>query len=99
MLTITQTIDSIFKRLVRRSSLSNSMYIAARGPNFAVFAINCFSGTERKVLGKYAIAAIRAMNLHNKPKRYGFSLTFAKPKDREAIICSPAEVLIELYWD
>lgn len=99
MLTITQTIDSIFKRLVRRTTLTNSIYIAARGSNFAVFAVNCFHGSEQKVLGKYVIATIRSMNLHNKPKRLGFSTTFIKPKDHEAIICSPCEVLISLYWD
>lgn len=99
MLTVEQTIDSIFKRLARRFTLSKTIYIAARGPNFAVFAINCFSGSEQKVLGKYAIAAIKNMNLHNKPKRFGFSTTFSKPKDTAAIICCPMEVLIEMYWD
>jgi len=99
MLSITQTIDSIFKRLTRRSSLAQTMYIAARGSNFAVFAVNCISGSERRTLGNYTISAIRAMNLHNKPSRYGFSTTFIKPKDHEVVFCNPCEVLVSLYWD
>lgn len=98
MLTVSQTIESIHKRLVRRSTLSSYIYIADSGNDFVVFAVNCLNGSDQNVLGRYTIAAIRSMNLQNRPTRYGFSTTFIKPKNREAIICGPSEVLVELVW-
>lgn len=99
MLTIPQTIDSIFKRLVRRATLQTSVHIAARGKDFAVFAINCNDARSRTLMGRLAVQTIRYMDLDNYPQRYGFSTVGVKPKGHELIFCNASEVLVEIRWD
>lgn len=98
MLTVAQTIDSIFKRIQRIAKVRSAWHIVTRGEFFAVISS---ASVENDAIprGRFIVAEIAKMNLHNKPKRIGFSTTFVKFDCEPTIFCAPREVLIVLEWN
>ena len=93
MLSISQTMDGLVKRLAIKKKAYRDVYEVKRTENILVLGASCIE-LDRESLGRLIVRDVKDLHYHRRPKSVGFELNGAP----YGTFCDPSEVLIVCKW-
>lgn len=93
MLSISQTMDGVVKRLTIKKKAYRDVYEVTRTDKILVLGASCIE-LGRESLGRLLVKEIKELSYHRRPLSIGFEFNGAS----YGTFCDPSEVLIVCKW-